>query len=67
MGQGCWGIGELGEWGDGEMGGHIGAFPRIPGEHKEAVSKLAGEHKVHPYVHLGTLRRGESCIRPFRS
>ncbi len=33
----------------------IGSCPREP-----------GEHKVHPYLHLETLRRGESCIRPNR-
>ena len=27
----------------------------------EAVSKLAGEHKVHPYLNPETLCRGESC------
>jgi hypothetical protein len=36
----------------------------MPGEHKEAVSKLAGEHKVHPYINPETLCRGESCVRP---
>ncbi len=29
--------------------------------------RMPGEHKVHPYVHIETLHRGESCIRPFRS
>ncbi len=24
---------------------------------------MPGEHKVHPYLHLETLCRGESCIR----
>ncbi len=34
------------------------------GKPGEAVSKLAGEHKVHPYLRPETLCRGESCIRP---
>jgi hypothetical protein len=28
------------------------------GKHKEAVSKLTGEHKVHPYLRPETLCRG---------
>jgi hypothetical protein len=34
------------------------------GDSLEAVSKLAGEHKVHPYLRPEFLCRGESCIRP---
>ncbi len=34
------------------------------GDSPEAVSKLAGEHKVHPYLRPETICRGESCIRP---
>ena len=41
-----------------------GPYPKRSGEHKEAVSKLAGEHKVHPYLFPETLCRGESCVRP---
>jgi len=34
------------------------------GDPLEAASKLAGEHKVHPYFPPETPCRGESCIRP---
>jgi hypothetical protein len=34
--------------------------PKITGENKEALSKLTGEHKVHPYLHMEILCGGES-------
>jgi len=39
-------------------------LPGVRATTEEAVSKLAGEHKVHPYLPPETLCRGESCIRP---
>jgi hypothetical protein len=39
-------------------------FGKYRGNYRKTVSKIAGEHKVHPYFRSESLRRGESCIRP---
>ena len=43
---------------------HIYFYLDLAAAFIDGCSRMPGEHKVHPYFPPGTVRRGESCIRP---